>query len=301
MIGAVSARNAGRLEIVGREGAPVVVVLGGISASSHVTASPENPLPGWWQDFVGEGRPVDTRAYRIASIDYGFSGETGPASASDQADDLARALDLEGISEVHAVIGASFGGTVALAFGAQEPERARRLIVYGAGHESAPAATAWRTLQRQIVELGIRANRGREALVLARGLALTTYSTREQHTRRFGTAEPGARFEAIAGYLNEEGERFASSVLPERFVEISRSIDLDRVDARRITAPTTLIGVEEDVLVPPCLLRHLAELIGPNCVLEIVSSPYGHDAFLEDPHCIAGIVASALAAAEAVQ
>jgi homoserine O-acetyltransferase len=87
-------------------------------------------------------------------------------------------------------------------------------------------------------------------------------------------------------------------VLPERFVEILRSIDLERIDARRITAPTTLIGVQEDVLVPPPLLIALAELIGPQCSVEIVSSPHGHDAFIEDPGCIAGIVTRALRAAE---
>lgn len=285
-----------RLEIVGPEDAPVVVVLGGISASSHVTASAENPEPGWWGELVGKGRAIDTGEFRIASIDYGLSDETGPVTARHQAIALARALDLQGIREVHAVVGTSYGGSVALAFAALEPLRLRRLIVYGAAHESTPAATAYRTLQRQIVELGISANRGREALALARGLATTTYTTGEAYARRFGALEPSARCDAIAASLAAEGERFASRVVPERFLEISRSIDVDRIDAARITAATTLIGVEEDVLVPPSLLRSLAELIGPSCALHVVSSSCGHDAFIEDPDCIALIVTRALAA-----
>ncbi|HEU4417372.1 MAG TPA: homoserine O-acetyltransferase, partial [Planctomycetota bacterium] len=35
--------------------APVVVVLGGISAGRHVSAHAAVPGPGWWQDFVGPG------------------------------------------------------------------------------------------------------------------------------------------------------------------------------------------------------------------------------------------------------
>src|SRR5437773_9681989 len=38
-----------RYEIVGPRGAPVVAVLGGISASRHVTSSVSDPSPGWWK------------------------------------------------------------------------------------------------------------------------------------------------------------------------------------------------------------------------------------------------------------
>ena len=59
---------------------------------------------------------------------------------------------------------------------------------------------------------------------------------------------------------------------------------------RAITSRTTLIGVLEDSLVPPSQLRDLARVIGGPCDLELVSSPYGHDAFLEDQSLVAPIV-----------
>ena len=283
------------LEIVGPPNAPVVVVLGGISASSHVTASSANPLPGWWNDFVGPGRTIDTDSFRVASIDYhGTSNGTRALSAYDQARALGRALDAEGIDRVHAVVGASFGGTVALAFGVLEPHRCDRLIVYGACHESAPIATARRVLQRKVVELGIRAGRGKEALVIARGLAITTYSTAEAFADQFDATDPRERCDGIDEFLAVEGQRFAEHVTPERFLELTWSLDTDSIDVRRIRTPTTLIGVAEDALVPIGQLRELADLIGPSCTLQIVSSRHGHDAFLNDPAVIAPIVSRAL-------
>jgi homoserine O-acetyltransferase len=290
-----SAPVARDMEIVGPAEAPVIVVLGGISASRHVTESVSNPLPGWWSNFVGRGRTIDTRRFRVASIDYhGLSTDGRSASSRDHAIALCRSLDAEGIGRVHAVVGASYGGVVALALAALEPGRADHLIVYGASHESAPIAAAHRILQRKVVELGIRAGLGREALVIARGLAMLTYSTAEAFADRFDAATPRERCDDIEEFLPVEGERFAAHCTPERFLELSRSLDLDWIDAGSIRTPTTLIGVAEDALVPVGQLHVLADLLGPPCTLEIVSSRYGHDAFLDDPAVIAPIVARVL-------
>ena len=279
------------IEIVGPPGAPVIVVLGGISSSRHVTESPENPEPGWWSIFVGAGKTIDTRRFRVASIDYHASpGNEFSLSCSDQAIALCRSLDAEGIPRVKAVVGASFGGTVALALGALEPERAEQLIVYGASHESAPIAGAHRLLQRKVVELGLSAGRGREALAIARGMAMTTYATADSFADRFGESSPRERSSSIDSFLLQEGERFAARCTPERFLDLSRSLDLDQIDPRNVRTPTTLIGVEEDGLVPISQLRLLAELIGERCTLETVSSRHGHDAFLNDAEVIAPIV-----------
>ena len=131
------------LEIVGPADAPVIVVLGGISASRHVTSSSGNPTPGWWESFVGRRKTIDTDRFRVASIDYDIpSHASRRVTASDHAAALSRALYAEGIGSVHAVVGASYGGTVALAFGALDLDKADRLIVYGACHQSSAIAAA---------------------------------------------------------------------------------------------------------------------------------------------------------------
>ena len=281
------------LEITGAPGAPVVAVLGGISSSRHVTATAANPSRGWWNDFVGPGRPIDTLHFRVVGMDY-IDGSAGLLSTRDQASALIDALHDAGIRQVHAAVGASYGGMVALALGELDPSRVERLIVISSAHQSSAAATAQRSLQRKVVELGFRAGLQTEALVIARGMAMTTYSTPVELASRFRSDDPVRRESEIDRFLTLAGVRFAERCAPERFLSLSRSLDLHSVDPRSITSDTTLIGVIEDALVPPSQLRDLAREISGSCELELVSSPCGHDAFLEDQSLIAPIVKRAL-------
>ena len=284
-----------QLEITGATDAPVVVVLGGISSSRHVTATASNPAPGWWSGFVGPGRPVDTLRFRSVSMDY-IDSPLGdwPLSTRDQASALLDALDEADIGQLHAVIGASYGGMVALALAELDSSRVERLIVISSAHQSSPAATAQRSLQRKVVELGYRVGLEADALVIARGMAMTTYSTPVELASRFPSDDPAEREWEIERFLNLAGERFAEKCAPERFLSLSRSLDLHSVDPRKITCGTTVIGVLEDLLVPPSQLYELERLISGHCELELVSSPHGHDAFLEDQPLIAPIVTRAL-------
>ena len=288
-------RSVCNIEITGAPDAPVVVVLGGISSSRHVTATAANPAEGWWNDFVGAGKTIDTLNFRVVGMDFIDDPLTdGPLSTHDQANALIEALDDAGIGRVHAVIGASYGGMVALALAEVAPDRVERLIVIGAAHQSSPAATANRILQRSVVELGFRAGREHEALVIARGMALTTYSTERDFAGRFDGPDPAEREIAIERFLSLAGASFESRCPPSRFLLLSKSLDLHCVDPASITCPTTLIGVVEDSLVSRSQLVELAESIGGPCTLELVSSIYGHDAFIEEQSLIAPIVARAL-------
>jgi homoserine O-acetyltransferase len=277
------------LEITGAVDAPVVVVLGGISSSRHVTATAANPSPGWWNEFVGPGRAIDTLEFRIASIDY------DALSTHEQASALIDALRGENITRLHAVVGASYGGMVALALAELYPSLTERLIVIGAAHESTPSATAQRSLQRKVVELGLRSGLELEALGIARGMAVTTYSTPGDLESRFDFDDPIEREREIERFLTLTGAQFTSRCAPERFLDLSRSLDHHYVNASSITCPTTIIGVLEDFLVPPSQLTELASRIAGPCELSLLSSIYGHDAFLEDQSLIAPIVKRALA------
>src|SRR5690242_19641391 len=173
-------------ELVGPLGAPVVAVLGGISANRHVTSNAFDTQCGWWEDVVGPGRAIDTTRFLVIGIDY-VSDVPGSSTVTtrDQADALASALDHAGIRSLHAVVGASYGGMVALAFGNAYPARCRRLLVISAAHESDPLATALRHLQRRVLELGANIGRERDALTIARGIAMTSYLTPHYFKERF--------------------------------------------------------------------------------------------------------------------
>lgn len=274
-------------EIVGRPGAPVIAVLGGISASRHVASIGSRSSAGWWENIVGDGKTVDTRAFQVLSIDYlDHRRDREQITTHDQASALVEALDRAGVDRVHAAIGASYGGMVTLALSEAYPERVAHAIVIGAAHTSHPLASALRVLQRRVVELGLAGGDGSRGVAIARGIALTAYGTSADFRSRFSAAEESSAESAcmsIANHLASSGERFAATCTPARFVALSRSLDLHRVNPASIRVPTTLIAVREDQLVPIEQARELASSIAAPCRLVEIDSNYGHDAFLNDP------------------
>ena len=285
--------------LAGPAGAPVVVALGGISASRRVWL-PDEPRGGWWHEVVGPGLALDTQRFRVLSFDYlGASADsTGPrdgqafptVSAYDQAELLLRLINHLGITSLRAIAGASYGGMVALAFGERFPDRVARLIVISAADRAHPMASAWRVVQRRIVRFALESGKAAQGLELARALAMATYRSAEEFSARFaGAARARAhrrrRSEQfvlpVEEYLFARGAEYAQRYRPESFVCLSESIDLHRVDAGRIFAPVTAIAVREDQLVPLGDMRAMVARL-PNAELHEISSVYGHDAFLKE-------------------
>lgn len=298
--GGLDLHHGGRLErarvawrLTGPAHAPVVAALGGISAHRKVW-SEQGRGEGWWDGIAGPGKALDADRMRLLSFDYlGGSGETsGPeagecfpaVSTYDQAGLLLRLVNHLGIKSLQAIVGASYGGMVALAFGERYPERVSQLVVISASDRTHPMATAWRSLQRHLVRFGNEAGDARRGLKLARALAMATYRSPEEFAARFSgaprMAEGGAVF-PVEEYLLARGADYAATNRPEGFVCLSESIDLHRVEAARIFVPTTAIAVREDTLVPPGDIRGLAARL-PNASLNEFSSIYGHDAFLKE-------------------
>jgi homoserine O-acetyltransferase len=282
--------------VTGRPGAPVVVVLGGISASRDVH--------DWWPGVVGEGRPVDTREFRVLSADFLDGGQRADGrperavTTHDQADRIVAALDELGVERIHAFIGASYGGMVALAFAERYPERADQLVVVSAPAEPHPMSTALRSLQRRVVELGLDTGRAKDALAIARGLAMTTYRSTEEFGTRF--AAPGARLStnnedrSVETYLRHHGEKFAAWMPPSRFLALSLSSDLHRVNPARCTTPALFVAARGDTIVPleqsKTLDRHWA---GRSRLVE-THTHTGHDAFLAEPQHVGALLNEAL-------
>lgn len=174
------------------------------------------------------------------------------------------------------------------------PIASPRLVLLGAAHAPHPMATALRSLQRDIVGLGLARDAGRDALVLARALAMTTYRSAREFARRFDHAPDGDGLFEVERYLRNRGERFADTFSPDAFLVLSRSIDLHRVDPGRVCAPTTLVAFEPDAVTPVWQARTLAAQLGGRWTLRVLRSIYGHDAFLKETDALAPIVADAL-------
>jgi len=259
--------------------------------------------------MVGPGKSIDLATYRILSMDF-LGGADASSSAKDlneragkevavstfdQARALGMILDTLGIPRLDILIGASFGGMVGLAFCGSFPQRVGTLICISASHESVPQAIALREIQRRIVRLSAQSGQEKQALSLARQLAMVTYRTPDELNQRFqhgaaSTDQPGS----ILGYLDYCGAKFSERFPLDSYLTLSGSLDQHRVDPATITSPVHLIGIDSDLLVPFHQLADLARQIKGPVYLHKLSSLYGHDAFLKEVFTFSQLIKSIL-------
>lgn len=275
--------------------APLVIVLGGISAHRRPCAQDGS---GWWESQCGPARALDTQRYRLLGVDWlgGVDASCGqgevaafPAiSTSDQARALLLLLNRLGVRHVHLIVGASYGGAVAQHLAALLGDRLQRLVLLNAAHRPAQFALALRHIQRSILDLGGDAE---AALALARALAVLGYRTPEGVEARFAGVDPT---DGVLGWLAHHGERFAARFNAAAYRCLGASLDTHTIDPATIRAPTTLFGVHEDLIVPSSLLREYAARAGGNCELVEIGSAFGHDAFLKEDAAVAAVLRHAL-------
>ena len=295
-------------ELVGPAGAPVIAVLGGISADRAVTDSPEG-RHGWWSQLVSDHLAVDTTRYQILSFDYvggkgaSSSQEELPVShedyfkisTCDQATALAFLLEVLGIERLFAFVGASFGAMVGLAFAAYYPNQIDKLIAISGGDRSLPQAIAWRSVQRQIVQLGLRHGCPSGSLALARQLAVATYRTAAEFNQRFSAANTRLDdMDSVVSYLSHQGCKFAETFSPRAFLCLSGAIDEHQIDLAKVQVPVCLVGVKTDQLVPAHQIQEMAAQIAGPVQLHLLDSLYGHDAFLKEIKSLSKIISSSL-------
>ncbi len=110
---------------------------------------------GWWDDFVGPGKTIDTDRFFVVCANYfgGCYGSTGPSSINpatgkeyggdfpqitfgDIVDSQIPLFAHLGIERFHAAIGSSLGGMLVLNFAARYPEKVGRVIAVACGIES---------------------------------------------------------------------------------------------------------------------------------------------------------------------
>ncbi|MDR3618386.1 MAG: homoserine O-acetyltransferase [Paludisphaera borealis] len=110
---------------------------------------------GWWDGFIGPGKALDTDKFCVVCANYLGScyGSTGPASINpetgarwgpsfpvlrmcDVVESQMKLLDHLGVQKLHAVVGASLGGFLALLTATRHPDRVRIVLPIGTGTET---------------------------------------------------------------------------------------------------------------------------------------------------------------------
>ncbi len=307
-----------------------VLLFTGLSPSAHAAATERDPTPGWWQRIIGPGLALDSNRYFIVCVNSLGScfGSTGAASINPATgeryrldfpqiavEDIARAgfeaVRALGIERLDTVIGASLGGMSSIAFAAQFPHAARRLVSISGSPAASPFAIALRSVQREAILRDPDWQAGQYApdkpplsgLRLARKLGTITYRSAAEWRARFGrgpiagnthTVSPFAPHFAVEGYLAAQAERFTRIFDANCYLYLSSA--MDRFDLaehggsyaaalREVSASVLVIGVESDMLFAIQEQAAIAEAFmdnGASTHFARLPSLEGHDAFLVD-------------------
>ncbi|CBX97458.1 hypothetical protein IAQ61_007135 [Plenodomus lingam] len=232
----------------------------GLSASSHAHSTGTNPKPGWWEKFIGPGKPLDTDKYHVicTNVIGGCYGSTGPSS-KDPAngeryatrfpiltmEDMVRAqfrlLDHLGIQKLYASVGSSMGGMQSLAAGTLFPERVGRIVSISGCARSHPYSIAMRHTQRQVLMMDPNWSRGfyydsippHGGMKLAREIATVTYRSGPEWEQRFGRRRADASRPPalcpdflIETYLDHAGEKWCLEYDANSLLYVSKAMDL---------------------------------------------------------------------------
>jgi homoserine O-acetyltransferase len=228
-----------------------------------------HPTPGWWDDTVGPGKPIDTERYFVvcANVLGGCQGSTGPASPHpddgrpygsrfpvitirDMVRAQARLMEFLGVPRWMAVVGGSMGGMQALEWAVMYPRRVRSLVAVATCMQATAQQIAWGAIGRRAIRLDPAWNGGdyydaapgagpAEGLEIARMVAQVTFRSDNVFTDRFGReladrAEVGDTFDMwqrfeVERYLEHHGAKLARRFDANSYLAIGKAMDLHDV------------------------------------------------------------------------
>jgi len=141
----------------------VILLFHALSASQHAAGITENIeglfiewdkecQTGWWNDFIGSGKALDTDKYCVICANYlgGCYGSTGPSSINpetgkpfggsfprisikDIVNSQIELLNYLEIEKLHAVAGSSLGGLMAVSLATQHPAKVKNIVALASG------------------------------------------------------------------------------------------------------------------------------------------------------------------------
>lgn len=240
----------------------VILVLHALSGSAHAAGyhSRDDRYPGWWDTYIGPGKPFDTDRFYIISSNVlgGCSGSTGPASVNSQTGksygttfpfitikDMVNAqyhlVKSLGIDNIHAVAGGSMGGMQALAWSIQYPEMVGTVIAIATSASISAQGIAFNEVARQAIMRDPLWKEGdynpeeppRAGLSLARMIGHITYLSEKHMHEKFGrrfleqdlnSFDFNPEFE-VESYLHYQGNKFVDRFDANSYLYITRAID----------------------------------------------------------------------------
>lgn len=242
-----------------------VLVCHALNASHHVAGmsadADGNPVnPGWWDNMVGPGKPVDTDRFFVIGVNNPGScfGSTGPmhddpstgkpygarfpvVTVEDWVHAQARLADALGIAQFAAVMGGSLGGMQAMAWSTLYPARLRHCVVIASTAKLTAQNIAFNDVARQAILTDPQYHGGdyyahrvvpKNGLRVARMIGHITYLSDDDMAAKFGRDlrsgdyqfSYGVDFE-IESYLRYQGDKFSQYFDANTYLLITKALD----------------------------------------------------------------------------
>lgn len=261
----VAYKTYGRLNA---EKSNAILVCHALTGDQHLASThPVTGKPGWWDRFVGPGKPLDPDRYFIicSNVIGGCMGSTGPASTDPATGqpyglkfpvitiaDMVRAqamlIEALGIETLFAAIGGSMGGMQVQQWAADYPEKLSSAVIIAAAARHSAQNIAFHEVGRQAImadpnwmsgaylTAGVRPEKG---LAVARMAAHITYLSEAALQRKFGRElqRDGLSwgFDAdfqVESYLRHQGASFVDRFDANSYLYITRALDYFDLAAR---------------------------------------------------------------------
>jgi homoserine O-acetyltransferase len=207
-----------RYETYGRPNAArdnAILICHALSGDHHCAGihSLADRKPGWWNNLIGPGKPVDTNKFLVlcSNVLGGCQGSSGPSSTNLSTGrpygtafppvtirDMVRAqqrwLEGIGVPSLHGVIGGSMGGMQALQWAVEFPSKVRKVLAMATTARESAQGIAFNEVGRQAIMQDPDWNKGdypkqggpRVGLAIARMMAHITYLSDAGLDRKFG-------------------------------------------------------------------------------------------------------------------
>ncbi len=239
-----------------------VMVCHALSGNHHVAGkySENDKYPGWWDNLIGPGRPLDTNRFFVIGLNNlgGCHGSSGPSSTNPATDkpwgatfpvvtvedwvaSQVRLADYFGIPQLAAVIGGSLGGMQALQWTISYPDRIRHALVIAAAPNLTAQNIAFNEVARQAIMTdpefhdGYYYNHGvvpRRGLRIARMLGHITYLSDGAMGEKFGRKLKDGKIKysfdvefEMESYLRYQGDKFAGEFDANTYLRMTRALD----------------------------------------------------------------------------
>lgn len=247
-----------------RERSNAVLICHALSGHHHAAGyhSVDDNKPGWWNDYIGPGKPIDTNKFFIVSLNNigGCHGSTGPASINpvtgkpwgpdfpalrvrDWVHTQRRLMDVLGIEQWAAAIGGSLGGMQVMRWALEYPERVRHSIVIASAMKLSAQNIAFNEIARQAITSDPNFHDGRylehdvipdRGLALARMVGHITYLSADGMMEKFGRDLKVGDFAIgnddevefqVQSYLRHQGGAFSKSFDANTYILMTRALD----------------------------------------------------------------------------